>query len=345
MKDLLSIPKYVNRAVSRVIRNIKNVPYRESTDEEVEVLSFHIGLVLSGLVGRWVLRKFIDSESKRMYELLIKEDEKIIELIANKLGMNLEYLGSENNKCGYGIVVGYDPKSGMDVIECYQFRLKIPHYLRGTEKLRTDLKWKLVNRIVRDGYVYINKRDAARIIEEYVKNYVIESLVNKGLGTEWIPSNEYLNNVLERIRKAVKDVRGFIEEEVKPQEEFEGPVFPEAFPPCMKAIIDSLSKGEHLTHHQRFAVATFLLNVGADVDYILDLFKNTPDFNERIAKYQIEHLAGLRGSRKKYLVYSCDKMKTLGICVADCGTKTPLQYYRKALRAKKGRRKSSRSQE
>jgi DNA primase large subunit len=65
---------------------------------------------------------------------------------------------------------------------------------------------------------------------------------------------------------------------------------------------------------------------------VLELFKHAPDYNERIARYQIEHLAGLKGGRKKYSVYSCEKMKTLGMCVADCGTKTPVQYYLKQVR-------------
>ncbi|MDW8011110.1 MAG: hypothetical protein RMH84_05920, partial [Sulfolobales archaeon] len=51
-----------------------------------------------------------------------------------------------------------------------------------------------------------------------------------------------------------------------------------------------------------------------------------------IARYQVEHLAGLRGSGKRYRTYSCEKMKSLGLCVAECSTRTPLQYYRRAVR-------------
>ncbi len=116
------------------------------------------------------------------------------------------------------------------------------------------------------------------------------------------------------------------------------------FPPCIKHLIAELKQGKHLSHHERFAVATFLINIGTDVEYVLNLMRYSPDFNEKIARYQVEHLAGLRGARKKYLVYSCDKMKSLGICVAECGTKNPLQYYFRELRKLRGdKKRSSRS--
>ena len=91
-------------------------------------------------------------------------------------------------------------------------------------------------------------------------------------------------------------------------------------------------KGEHLTHHQRFALATFLLNIGMDIEDVLNIFRNLPDFNERIARYQVEHLAGIRGGRKKYLVYSCEKMRTLGLCNSSCDVKNPLVFYWRTLK-------------
>ena len=61
------------------------------------------------------------------------------------------------------------------------------------------------------------------------------------------------------------------------------------------------------------------------------MFRNMPDFNEKITRYQVEHLAGLRGSGKRYRTYSCEKMKSLGLCKADCGTRSPIQAYYRIL--------------
>jgi DNA primase large subunit len=73
-------------------------------------------------------------------------------------------------------------------------------------------------------------------------------------------------------------------------------------------------------------LATFLINLDIPQNLIIDLFKRSPDFNERITRYQIEHLQGLKGSKKRYLTYNCDTMKALNMCKAECGIRNPLQY-------------------
>jgi DNA primase large subunit len=107
---------------------------------------------------------------------------------------------------------------------------------------------------------------------------------------------------------------------------------PEALPPCVKAIYSKALQGENLSHQERFALATFLLNVGLDVEQVLEVFRNMPDYNERIARYQVEHLAGLRGSQKKYSPPSCRTMVSWGLCPGreECKRNHPLsEYYRR----------------
>jgi DNA primase large subunit len=84
-----------------------------------------------------------------------------------------------------------------------------------------------------------------------------------------------------------------------------------------------------------------------DVEEILELFRNVPDFNEKIARYQLEHIAGLRGSRKQYMPYSCQTMKSLGLCpiVGDCGAKNPLIVYRRNIWRSKHRKRTDGSKE
>ena len=87
---------------------------------------------------------------------------------------------------------------------------------------------------------------------------------------------------------------------------------------------------------------TCVVNIGHGVDEVLALFRTSPDFNERVARYQVEHLAGLRGSRVKYLPYKCANMRSLGLCADPegrvCGRVShPLQYYiRRARGARRG---------
>jgi DNA primase large subunit (EC 2.7.7.-) len=63
-------------------------------------------------------------------------------------------------------------------------------------------------------------------------------------------------------------------------------------PPCMASILESLKRGENLPHVARFAITAYLLRQGWDVDRIVDLFRSAPDFNERITRYQVQHIAG-----------------------------------------------------
>jgi DNA primase large subunit len=64
-----------------------------------------------------------------------------------------------------------------------------------------------------------------------------------------------------------------------------------------------------------------------------------PDFNEKIARYQVEHIAGLRGSRTRYKPPSCQTMRSLGLCVEDgrlCPKwiKNPLEFRKPKDRQK-----------
>jgi len=327
LESLLKIEKFVKAAVERVEQAIKGGEFTTYEDPEVAFVSFYLGLLLAGASDYWALRKYIDAEVKKFIDKLSFEEESTIMNVASLLNVKAELLSSDVS-CGHKVSLKVDFKSGKEVIACFQFRLTIPHYLHYAEKLLIDPKWSLLNQYVDSGYVYLVKKDFVRLLEEPLKNYLIN--VYNDLSVDMDVLNE-IKPYIQQIRKVVKEVRGFTSDEVpeKREEQFKE-VVEEAFPPCIKQLIDALRNNAHLTHHQRFAVATFLLNIGASIDYVLNLMKFAPDYDERIARYQIEHLAGLRGGRKQYRVYSCDKMKVLGLCVANCGTKTPLQYYRRA---------------
>jgi DNA primase large subunit len=78
-------------------------------------------------------------------------------------------------------------------------------------------------------------------------------------------------------------------------------------------------------------LATYMLAIGKSIEEIIMLFHNAPDYNEKVTKYQIEHLAGLRGSGTKYSVPSCQKLLNQNLCFAteECtGITNPIQFGR-----------------
>ena len=111
-----------------------------------------------------------------------------------------------------------------------------------------------------------------------------------------------------------------------------GTVVSTEYPPCIKHGIEVLEKGENLPHSGRFMLATFLLSRGQSVEQIAPLFKNAPDFNEKVTLYQLNHLAGTSGSGTKYSCPSCEKLKSQNLCFAipECDNiVNPLQFGKK----------------
>ncbi len=163
-------------------------------------------------------------------------------------------------------------------------------------------KWRLVNRVLASGYVLIDERDLRRLLEEHVRRKVMET-----------PRVD-LPEPLEDIAREASDLFAR-----RMKKRFKKPRRGD-FPPCIKDLMAKLRRGENLTHQARFALTSFLLNYGWSKEQVLDLFRGSPDFNEKIASYQIDHI-----ERRGYKVPSCETMKSWGLCPGDCGRKYPLE--------------------
>jgi len=176
----------------------------------------------------------------------------------------------------------------------------VQHYLRLSRRLSGD-SWRLVNRDVRSGAVALSKRELVRILQEAVR----ERLLSPMPRPPSLPGR--LSRLAEEVRRASprrgpRRVRGDVA-------------------PCMRALLERLSRGENLSHFERFSLAAYLLKIGWTVERVLEAFRNSPDFNERVARYQIEHIA-----RRGYLPPNCETLRERGVCVRDCGVRSPLAY-------------------
>ncbi|MEM1703777.1 MAG: hypothetical protein QXQ31_06960, partial [Zestosphaera sp.] len=96
--------------------------------------------------------------------------------------------------------------------------------------------------------------------------------------------------------------------------------------PCMKKLLEDCRNGINLSHNARVALAAYMLNVGYSVDEVVEVFRTQPDYNERVTRYQVNYIASYDGEGKPLIPYSCAKMKEMGLCVRDCGTKNPLNH-------------------
>lgn len=331
--------KYPGLQIEDVLANNASYPYRRALEllktiikkgfvpeprgtAEDEVLAYNSLVIGAKIIGdRRLLARIANAYSKYAYEKLAKESLANLVSIARALGINADLAQSAPR-------IPYRVRNNKPFFTPYPIRVPLRDYLRIVSKrLAHDPKYMLVNQVVDQGYVYLDKNVFTRILEEAIYNKIISD------GQELLINTDKIREFISEYKKILEESGWFKHVEEYASDTNTGGYMPEALPPCMKILIDKLKAGENLSHHERFTVAAFLVNIGLDVDTILEFFKNTPDFNEKIARYQIEHIAGLRGSRKKYLPYNCDTMRSLGICPISesCNVKNPLVLYRRNL--------------
>lgn len=279
------------------------------SQSEPEILAYPAALMLITLAGdERARRRYALGESKRAYELLRQESpELLIQIAQHTFGWNARIANREIGET------------------LYEFGLSYPDYLRNGVKIR-DPDWKLTNRVLEQGYVYCDKDEFARLLKEEVESRVLSKITGH-YGS--VP--EAIVPRVERIRKLV-----VARAQMYGVEETPKAVLAAAMPPCMNALLSNLASGKHIPHMGRFAMTSFLSNIGVPDEEIIKMFRSQSDFAERIARYQVEHISGSRGSKKKYTPPSCKTMKTHSLCINPdqiCATIShPLSYYRKKAR-------------
>lgn len=194
------------------------------------------------------------------------------------------------------------------------FVIRVSDYLKHSVGFH-EREWKLVNRRVESGLVFLTPHETVRLVRKELGNYINSKIQNAS-----IPSmSDAFKEPLKRLTLLSKK---FPTTTVSSTE----------YPPCIKHAIEVLEKGENLPHSGRFMLATFLLARGLSIEQIASLFKNAPDYNEKITLYQINHLAGSSGSGTKYSCPSCEKLQSQNLCFAipECdGIINPIQFGKK----------------
>lgn len=315
--DDLSDPSYsgvLDRGEERVSEAIlKGVVSPDIDDALTELLSFPVAVMFVTVVGdRFLDRRYALAEAARVYRHLRGEEEARIALIARgEFDWNMRLARRE-----------------LDA-QVYSFELHFLDYLRNAASFHED-KWKLVNRVMRNGHLLLTRIEAARLIQVEVEELIRRRVSKHGR----IALPDAVKERVDRITRLFEENRTRITGEELPSE-----VASEAFPPCIRRAFEGLMSGRRASHMERFALTSFLVNAGMDLERIVQLFVSVTDFDEQLTRYQIEHIAGLRGGRTKYTPPTCATLRTHGICYnpdALCKRiKHPLGYYRIKIRGLK----------
>jgi DNA primase large subunit len=159
------------------------------------------------------------------------------------------------------------------------------------------------------GLVSLTRPEVVRLVREWVYENISQT---KPTPVNWSPEEaKIIREALQR--RAAKTV---------------APAPSMEWAPCMVALRNRVAD---IGHFGLFALAAYMANKGYNLNEIVDVLRVRSDFDERIARYQVEHIAGQRGSRVKYRPPSCQSMKTHGLCIEDgkhCpnNIKNPIQY-------------------
>jgi len=297
----------IEKAYRRILDSANGKIYSSNLEiPEIEILSFIIAIILlRGSSIPTFNRRFSLAEARRAQNYLEKDlewkrERSIIEHVKKRTKSQELALDILRNEFNFQVVMEDD-----------FFKVRVADYLKRAIHFH-EKEWKLVNRRVENGFVFLSLHETVRLIRKELDERISSRI--KTMTIESIPQTfqQYITDIKKLADKILESV-----------------VFSGEYPPCVKHGIEVLEKGENLPHSGRFLLATYLLSKGQTVDQVAPLFKNAPDYNERTTKYQLEHISGSSGSGTKYQCPSCEKLRSESLCFAtpDCdGIINPMQF-------------------
>ncbi len=316
MNDLLSpeLERSRLRAQERIENSIQFLYAGERIEDDMEIPSFPIAILLAiATKNSFIKKRFALAEAKQAYHGF---PEKSGTLKSGFLNESKEKLRAIARDFDWSIEINRE----MGIPADY-FSVSIPDYLRNITHLR-DAKWKLINRLLKNGRVYLGQQDVARLLQEEVQRRIAARLDTK----EAPQFPKAIEDIATKLLELAKEKIGESEMEGFPKE-----VSQSAFPPCIEALYLAATHGKHLGHVERFTLVSFLVTIGMPTEQVAEVFKTFSDYNARLTLYQIEHIAGSKGSGTKYTPPSCSTLQTHGVCgnTDDICRRVhhPLNYY------------------
>jgi DNA primase large subunit len=298
--------KRIRDALADMSAYARTQPRDDPREIEIEVFSFPIAVMLVvGTEDSFIKSRYALAEAKRASALLRDEEKEKLSEVANNFNWNVRLVNDFS-------------------LQPYVFAVRFPVFLKNATGFH-DKNWKLVNHLLINGEVYLTGREVSRLLEEEVRKYIEEKVDTK---IKSLPPNIMAR--VTQLRQLAAEKREQIRLEEMPKR-----VVMEAFPSCIKGVYDRIAAGRPASHMGRFALTSFLLSIGMSEEDVFKFFRSVSDFNERMTRYQVEHIAGTRGSGTKYTPPNCSTLRTHGICISpepECNRAVnPLVCYKRKL--------------
>jgi DNA primase large subunit len=193
------------------------------------------------------------------------------------------------------------------------FRIPFTQYLMVAADINDDA-WRLINRGVQDGFVYIEQDEVVTFLRAAIRGRVSERLpvdVNDDLAT--------------RVAGAVDRVTANIEKDLFTHEIDH--VEEGLFPPVIESMLDDFPHA--LEHDQKVTLAAFLLNIGMTTDETVEALGVVGTRGEDPTREQVEHIWR---DGDPYTPANYDTIRAKGyeweMDALEQKVKNPLSYYR-----------------
>jgi len=134
---------------------------------------------------------------------------------------------------------------------------------------------KLPNQILEKGHVIIEVPKFVYLLRLALESKLFNKIKNQ--------MKEYKENKL---------INEFVQELDQKYIKFDGLKAPSPTntPDSIKLLIDKAYREHYLDHRERIKIGIYLQKYGYDMDYILDIFRQLTDWNEKITRYQLNSL-------------------------------------------------------
>jgi DNA primase large subunit len=332
--------RVVDRSIERIEMSIsegKTGDVSVGSSEAIELLSYPISRILVSIVGdRKLIKKFAKAEAETAverltYAMLQKENWATIQVD----WLDLRYSDAEKSDSDLKSVESswlsldtilreFDLQESVrekreSIGNTIYYTIGVCDYLNFYADSRSDDSWRLINRSLSDGRVELKKSELLAILRDALYHRIVDDLPFD------VP--ESIENNLVDAADYVRDLLG----EYDLERSFDT-VDPDAFPPCMAALVERARTGE-LPPRSRFSLVSFLAAAGMDADEIATFCAGDDERAEAI-RYTAERVVTEAGP-VEYAPPGCVTMDAYGDCVNKderCERiEHPLAYYGDAL--------------
>lgn len=231
--------------------------YSPTEDLELDISVFLAStMILRNLNNNFLTRKFVNNFGKLFESKILKD-------IHNK-DIRME------------ILEYFNVKNDIEFILVNKTRLVKIHlipYLEIQQLVNDQKALELVNQVLDRGFV---------ILQTQVFIYLLRLAFEQKLFHKIRNMNEYQDNEL--INNIVKELKEkYPEQYIKPKNTG-------IISLNIQQLIDKAHKEHHLTHNERIRLGIYLQKHNFDEEFILDIFRDLSDWNEKITRYQLKSL-------------------------------------------------------